>query len=122
MISRWLKPPKSIMAPKDIAPRISQTVESMLLMPPPEKSLLISGYGLSSTKPLPIATQMLLTAAKGALRLRSLAKAIRIGCCKIIATSAPASVPIRIERKAGYLRRPSSSKTTMGSRFHRLML
>jgi hypothetical protein len=44
---------------------------------------------------------MLLIAAKGALRLMSLANAIRIGCWKMMATSAPASVPIRIERKAG---------------------
>ena len=42
-ISRLLKPAKSITAPKDIAPMISQMVVSMLLMPPPENSLSISG-------------------------------------------------------------------------------
>ena len=64
VISRSLKPPKSIMAPKDMAPRISQTVESMLLMPPPEKSVSISGYAASSVKPLAMATQTLFSAAK----------------------------------------------------------
>ena len=53
-MSRLRKPASSMIAAKHIAPRISQTVVSMLAMPPREKRASIVSLPLDDTKPVAI--------------------------------------------------------------------
>ena len=53
-ISRLRKPASSMIAAKQIAPRISQTVVSMLDMPPREKRSSMVALPLADTKPVAI--------------------------------------------------------------------
>ncbi len=108
------RPQWFMMPPNASATMISQTVLSMLSMPPPETSSSRAAEPLSSSKPVAMASQTPLSMTMGVDIVSSPTKSRTTCGCRITAMRPPVTAPAVIARVGGTLRTASRTTTSSG--------
>src|SRR3712207_2534527 len=114
--SREIRPNRSSRTPNVTAPKISQSVNSMLDMPPRETSRSTSATPVSTVSPVAIASQAALIDSTTTLPCPATKSATTWGWVNAASTPANSADPSSAS-DAGALRTESTTSSTRGSRF-----